>query len=102
MPETAPPFAVFKDGISQIWSGSSGGSPQPFVHVVVMQQSPTWRRANESFSVGTTRAVESNSARVCASLDKRRRPEENGKTGRKRTKLPERSGLLGTRSLQGI
>src|SRR4051794_17964648 len=55
-----------------------------------MEQSPTWRRANESFSEGATRAVESNSGRVCASLDERRRPEDNGEIGRKRNQATER------------
>src|SRR5437764_7096460 len=49
-----------------------------------MQPTANWRRANESFAGRATRAVESNSARVCASLDERRRPEENGESGRKR------------------
>src|SRR3954451_14596039 len=54
-----------------------------------MQPTANWRRANESFAGRATRAVESNSARVCASLDERRRPEENGESGRKRNQATE-------------
>ena len=78
------PLRFSRGGISQIWIRLIRKLARPLVHVVVMQQTATWRRANESFAGGATRAVESNSARVCASLDERRRPGENVETGRKR------------------